>query len=57
MEGAAVSGQLFAALDLDDFAVRVKMPDLRQSQRIFLCMQSRYKYMIIYAKEVQVCPR
>ena len=38
MEGTAVAGQVFATLDLDDFAVLVVPPDLLKSLFIFLCV-------------------
>lgn len=56
MEGAAVTGQFFTSLHLNDFAVRIVLPDLLQGQRVFLCMQARYKDTIFYAKKIKVRP-
>ncbi len=56
MEGTAVAGQFFTSLHLDDLAVRVELLYLLQGQRIFLCVQARYKDTVFYAKEIEVCP-
>lgn len=36
MQGTAITGQLLTSLHLDDFAIWIKLPDLLQSQRVFL---------------------
>ena len=56
MEGAAITGQLFTSLHLDDFAIRVELLYLLQGQRILRCVQARYKDSVFYAKEIEVGP-
>lgn len=56
MEGAAIAGQFFTSLHLDDFAVWVELLDLLQGQLVFLCVQAGYKDTVFYAKEIEVCP-
>ena len=56
VQGAAVSGQVFAALYLDYFVVRIVLLNLFHGQRILLGVQARYKDTVFYLKKVKIGP-